>query len=110
MKIIRQARTVMESGYQVEYRYKADPNHGFVFDCDESGVVSITNNVMLENYINCQSDEFTYSGVIRKEKRKYVPAIGVCPICGSKIALDGVVRCRVCNSYFYPSGVEVELF
>ena len=89
----------------LEFRYKDDPNSGFVFPALPNGEVDFDHmsREAKDNYITCLSDDRLTKPEFKVEKRTYMsPAIGKC-ICGREVILDcdhmGAVQCE-CNRWY----------
>lgn len=108
MEIIRRATLEVKQVFELNFRYKNEKGHGFVFECNKLGVPVLKTEQATQNYIKCiNSDEIECTGISSRIKKVYHPATGICPHCGKEIEIGNVSRCTTCYSIYDRLGREV---
>ena len=105
LKIIKERTPETIIDRYIEFKYKDDPNAGFVFPAlpnSEPDFEQMSKEAIL-NYNNCLNDDRLEEPEFRVEKREYMnPAVGQC-VCGAEVVLDadyaGAVRCE-CGRWY----------
>ena len=89
----------------IEFKYKDDPNAGFVFPALANGEPDFEHmpKEAILNYNSCLNDDRLEGPEFRVDKREYMnPAVGQC-ICGREVILDGgyegAVQCE-CGRWY----------
>lgn len=75
----------------IEFKYKDDPNAGFVFPALANGEPDFEHmpKEAILNYNSCLNDDRLEEPEFRVDKREYMnPAVGQC-VCGREVILDG---------------------
>lgn len=105
LKIIKERTPETIIDRYIEFKYKDDPNAGFVFPALPNGEPDFKNmpEEAILNYNSCLNDDRLDGPELRVEKRQYMnPAVGKC-ICGAEVVLDadyaGAVRCE-CGRWY----------
>ena len=99
LKIIKERTPETIIDRYIEFKYKDDPNAGFVFPALPNGDPDFDHmpEAAILNYNSCLNDDRLDGPELRVEKRQYMnPAVGKC-VCGAEVVLDadyaGAVRC-----------------
>lgn len=105
IKIIKERTPETIIDRYIEFKYKDDPNAGFVFPALANGEPDFEHmpKEAILNYNNCLNDDRLEEPEFRVDKREYMnPAVGQC-ICGREVILDsgyeGAVQCE-CGRWY----------
>ena len=105
IKIIKERTPETIIDRYIEFKYKDDPNAGFVFPALPNGEPDFDNMCQeaVDNYTKCLTDKRLTEPEFKVEKRTYMsPAVGKC-ICGAHVVLEsdyaGAVRCE-CGRWY----------
>lgn len=105
LKIIKERTPETIIDRYIEFKYKDDPNAGFVFPALPNGEPDFKNmpEEAILNYNSCLNDDRLDGPELRVQKRQYMnPAVGKC-ICGAEVVLDadyaGAVQCE-CGRWY----------
>jgi hypothetical protein len=112
LKIIKERTPETIIDRYIEFKYKDDPNAGFVFPAKANGEPDFTKMCpeAVANYRSCLMDGRLAEPEFIKDERTYInPAVGKC-ICGAEVVLDsdyaGAVRCE-CGRWYNLFGQEL---
>jgi hypothetical protein len=111
MKIIHPRERYEETIYFRFYEYGHSPGAGFSFECDENGIVNMTDwsKVKHKNYNACVLGVINNSvvkdrGVESRHHTWTQPAVGECE-CGDEVVLSGFTNtCECCGADYNMSG------
>ena len=112
LKIIKERKPETIIDRYIEFKYKDDPNAGFVFPAKADGEPDFNKMCpeAVANYRSCLMDGRLTEPEFIVDKRQYInPAVGKCS-CGAEVILDsdyaGAVRCE-CGKWYNIYGQEL---
>jgi hypothetical protein len=115
MKIIKQREYKSMTTYDISFGVVGDRHPCFIFPCDQGGNVNLDELMPIarENLAKCRSGEhdgvkIEPRGIHRHTQSWWEPAIGLCNVCGTEVALEGdPCTCPKCNTDYNSAGQQL---
>jgi hypothetical protein len=112
IKIIKERTPETIIDRYIEFKYKDDPNAGFVFPANSDGTPAFDKmtSEATANYEKCLTDDRLTEPEFKVDKRTYMsPAVGKCS-CGAHVVLEadyaGAAQCE-CGRWYNLFGQEL---